>query len=827
MLRTVAFGVILSGVFFSFGVTYYVSPSGDPSSDCSTSSNPCTLQKALNLASSDGTTSTIIMDEGTYDSSFGYEYSTTSGDGVLQIRAAAGIPSDPVITTYLYIDNDSDNDGSSDSGSDIYLSNIGFVGNSSFYSLRIRTVDANIDVSSVLFSGNNISSVFGVAFLETTNGTITLYDVNFNGNSNDQPNSSAGLWARISGAGTLDMSLCWFISNAITGGRPDDVSGAKIFVGRNGRVRINKCIFQDNSGGLALFIYGRSNSQIEVIDSEFMSNLSKIDDGTFRIVTEKNATANIGSNIFNQNTGSGIFAVNSGVLNIVNNTFYKNNAKNGGGIYVEMHQNMAVDPIPQVNIENNVVLNNSASTGLGNEVYIDGQNSTSVGQGNLKLNNNLIGDSADFTNPTSGDLVTIDIGIYDQANNLTGVDPQFSNPNLGDFHLLPTSLLIDAGNNSAVFMPDRDFESDPRQIDGDGDSSAIVDIGADEYNPSGTRFTLTVNITGGGSGTVTSTPGGINCPGDCSEDYLMDYVITLRALSSPGSSFGGWGGDCSSCTTNVCNVTMYSDITCEVIFNAIPAPTISVNPSSVDFGNVTVGYTLSRIVQISNTGTADLTIDSISIGGASSSEFSFNVNGGSSPCGSLPATVAPSNTCTIEVSSTPSTPGIKSASLAINSNDPTTPSLDIPLEANAVDSSSNNPPTVTSFTANPESGTAPLRVDFACEGSDSDGSITQYRFDFGDGTTENSSTGRVTHTYNSPGSYSAECTVVDDLGATASSSISIQVNGGGGGGGAASGGGGGGGCGGGCSVVSAGQSVLMLIFPLVLIIRRMGRALGR
>ena len=822
MFRLATLGFVVSGVFLSFGATYYVSPTGDSSSDCSTSSNPCPFQKALSLAASDGTNSTIIMDEGTYDSASTYLYSTTSGDGNLYIRGAAGIPSDPVIATRLIIDNDSDFDRSSDIGSNIYLSFIRFEGNNDSDSLYIKTVDANIDISEVVFSGNNISTHFGVAYLRTTNGTITLLGVEFNSNSNDQPDSSAGLKAVISGAGTLDMSFCHFKHNAINAGGAGDVSGAYIIVGRNGRVIISDCIFQDNSKGPALNIYANANSQVEVTKSKFISNLTKTDDGIFKIVLEKNATANIGSNIFHQNTGSGIYAVNSGVLNIVNNTFYKNNAKNGGGIYVEMHQNQAGDPVPQVNIENNIVFNNSAYSGLGNEVYIDGQNSTSIGPGNLKLYNNLIGETADFTNPNSGDLVAIDIGVYDQANNLTGVDPQFSNPNLGDFHLLPTSPLIDAGNNSAVYMPDRDFESDPRRIDGNGDSSAIVDIGADEYNPSGRRFTLTVNITGGGSGTVTSTPGGISCPGDCSEDYLSGYVITLRALPSPGSSFGGWNGDCNICTTNICNVTMYTDRTCEAIFNPIPAPTITVNPSSVNFGNVTVGYTVSQIIEISNSGTADLTIDSISISGGSSSEFSFNVNGGSSPCGSLPATVAPSNTCTIEVSSTPSTPGVKSASLVINSNDPTTPSLNVSLEANAVDSSSNNPPTVTSFTASPESGKAPLSVDFACEGSDSDGSITQYRFDFGDGTTENSSTGRVTHTYNNPGTYSAECTVIDNLGATASSSISIQVQGGG----ASGGGGGGGGCGGGCSVVSAGQSVLMLLFPLILILRRMGRALG-
>ncbi len=69
--------------------------------------------------------------------------------------------------------------------------------------------------------------------------------------------------------------------------------------------------------------------------------------------------------------------------------------------------------------------------------------------------------------------------------------------------------------------------------------------------------TLTVSKDGTGSGTVSSAPAGIDCGGDCSEDYAADTVVTLTAVAADGSDFTGWaGGGCSG--TGTCVVTMSS-----------------------------------------------------------------------------------------------------------------------------------------------------------------------------------------------------------------------------------------------------------------------------
>jgi uncharacterized repeat protein (TIGR02543 family) len=69
------------------------------------------------------------------------------------------------------------------------------------------------------------------------------------------------------------------------------------------------------------------------------------------------------------------------------------------------------------------------------------------------------------------------------------------------------------------------------------------------------NYVLTVSKTGTGSGTVTSSPSGINCGGTCAYSFEENAEITLSAFASTGSTFTGWSGEgCSG--TGDCTVTM-------------------------------------------------------------------------------------------------------------------------------------------------------------------------------------------------------------------------------------------------------------------------------
>ncbi len=70
-------------------------------------------------------------------------------------------------------------------------------------------------------------------------------------------------------------------------------------------------------------------------------------------------------------------------------------------------------------------------------------------------------------------------------------------------------------------------------------------------------FTLSVNKTDLGSGTVTSSPAGINCGSNCSASYVSGTSVTLTATPDLFSGFGGWSG-CDSVSGNTCTVDMNS-----------------------------------------------------------------------------------------------------------------------------------------------------------------------------------------------------------------------------------------------------------------------------
>jgi hypothetical protein len=69
---------------------------------------------------------------------------------------------------------------------------------------------------------------------------------------------------------------------------------------------------------------------------------------------------------------------------------------------------------------------------------------------------------------------------------------------------------------------------------------------------------LTVAIAGTGSGTVTSSPGGIACPPACSTQFAPGTDVTLTAAPAAGSTFVGWsGGGCSG--TGPCRIRITTD----------------------------------------------------------------------------------------------------------------------------------------------------------------------------------------------------------------------------------------------------------------------------
>ena len=102
----------------------------------------------------------------------------------------------------------------------------------------------------------------------------------------------------------------------------------------------------------------------------------------------------------------------------------------------------------------------------------------------------------------------------------------------------------------------------------------------------------------------------------------------------------------------------------------------AVSPSSHNFGDVIVGNSSSaQTFTVSNTGTANLVIGTITLAGANPAEFGKQNDNCSGQ------TIAPSGSCSVQAVFSPTSVGSLNANLSIPSNAPT---LDVPLSGAGV-----------------------------------------------------------------------------------------------------------------------------------------------
>jgi hypothetical protein len=99
---------------------------------------------------------------------------------------------------------------------------------------------------------------------------------------------------------------------------------------------------------------------------------------------------------------------------------------------------------------------------------------------------------------------------------------------------------------------------------------AVESFTTSSGTPPTPTYTLTVSEAGVGSGSVTSSPAGIDCGATCSHAYLKGTVVTLTTQAGTGSVFDGWSGACTGLTA--CTVTMNTDEAVSALFSVPPKP---------------------------------------------------------------------------------------------------------------------------------------------------------------------------------------------------------------------------------------------------------------
>jgi uncharacterized repeat protein (TIGR02543 family) len=96
-----------------------------------------------------------------------------------------------------------------------------------------------------------------------------------------------------------------------------------------------------------------------------------------------------------------------------------------------------------------------------------------------------------------------------------------------------------------------------------------------------------LSVAKSGSGTVISSPSGINCGSTCSATYASGTAVTLTATAATGYSFAGWSGGCSGTSTG-CTVSMtaarsvtatFSQVISNATTLAWDPPVASTNPA--------------------------------------------------------------------------------------------------------------------------------------------------------------------------------------------------------------------------------------------------------
>jgi PKD repeat protein len=240
-------------------------------------------------------------------------------------------------------------------------------------------------------------------------------------------------------------------------------------------------------------------------------------------------------------------------------------------------------------------------------------------------------------------------------------------------------------------------------------------------------FDLSVATQGGGTGQVTSSPAGITCGTTCQTSFDPGTVVTLTASPDAGSIFTGWSGDCTGTGT------------CQVIMNPAHYVTANFGPETFDLRVATQGG-----------GSGQVTSSPAAITCGTTCQTTFGP-------GTVVTLTASPDAGSIFTGWSGDCTGTVACQVTMNQVHPVTANF--------------GPNTLprASFTIN----CIALSCNFDGGASaDTDGTITAYIWDFGDGNHGSGPT--PSHSYATPGNYKATLTVTDNAAASTSTSTTVS-----------------------------------------------------
>lgn len=217
---------------------------------------------------------------------------------------------------------------------------------------------------------------------------------------------------------------------------------------------IDNCIIKNNTGVFGGGI-GCVYSGVTITNCQIINNTSSYGGGIYSLFPWR-ATDNLvvvnciisGNNANNE--GGGIIYVGfstDAYFELTNSSIVGNTAPNGGGIYLaECRDTNITNTILWENTPGNILVSSNCSPNI---TYSDVQGGY-TGTGNIEEYPLFI-DIADLS------------------------------PENWNLRLTLSSPCIDAGDDLTPYLPTKDFDNKPRRIDGNGDFTAVVDMGAYEH----------------------------------------------------------------------------------------------------------------------------------------------------------------------------------------------------------------------------------------------------------------------------------------------------------------------------------------------------------
>ncbi len=418
----------------------YVSPSASVTGAC-TQTDPCAFQTALNTAAANSQADTIHVLAGTYDIGTTLTYTPASSENFrLTIQGEANAVLNGNNSVQIM---NIDTSGITDNLASVEIHNLTFQNASNNSGngggLYIKKETGYIELNSLTFLYNVAKYGSGALISTTGNTQVRIYNSRFENNGDPGITSDGGgLWVNTS-SNYIDVIECLFINNKAGG-----LGGGAKVTTDSGYINVDSSIFEGNSSGSGGGLYaGSTLNNTHITNNMFITNSAVEGGGAFLFASADNRRVVLEFNTFFNNQASALgggvnvsYLADTTTFYCLNNIFWQDTSKYGSDIHVVTD------------------FDNNSTAAI------------------VIVNNN------DFA-----DLYVTDSSNLSKANNIN-TNPIFVDQANGDFHLAPTSPCIDSGTATIPVYPTYDFERDNRVIDGNGDTIALPDMGADEYQPS-------------------------------------------------------------------------------------------------------------------------------------------------------------------------------------------------------------------------------------------------------------------------------------------------------------------------------------------------------